>query len=236
MKMHWIPLLICLAAGSLPLSAALEAAPPEKTPQSLKWPDLKASIPFENPFDKLSAEQLLDLGVIAQLRSMEAQNKGDQVSHKMQTEAGEATARLEAQAVDINGLLAKRTEIAERRNRSKNAAATELNGALISLSGFVLPLEYKERKVTEFLLVPWVGACIHTPPPPSNQIVHVKPAKPFTTKGLFEAVTVTGVIQTSEMNKDLYHIDGNAKISISYTMSHTDISKYATSQSRDEKE
>ena len=39
----------------------------------------------------------------------------------------------------------------------------------------ILPLEISGARVTEFLLVPWVGACIHTPPtPPRNQIVYVK--------------------------------------------------------------
>mgnify|MGYP000132321726 CR=1 FL=1 len=53
---------------------------------------------------------------------------------------------------------------------------TEFNGQDISLPGFVVPLEYDENQnVTEFFLVPYFGACIHTPPPPANQIVLVSP-------------------------------------------------------------
>jgi len=50
----------------------------------------------------------------------------------------------------------------------------ELDGTSVGLPGFVVPLEYDEQqRVTEFFLVPFFGACIHTPPPPPNQIVYV---------------------------------------------------------------
>ena len=29
--------------------------------------------------------------------------------------------------------------------------------------------------IKEFLLVPYFGACVHSPPPPANQIIHVLP-------------------------------------------------------------
>lgn len=50
-----------------------------------------------------------------------------------------------------------------------------LDGQNIRLPGYIVPLEVSEEgRTTEFLLVPYFGACIHVPPPPSNQIVHVK--------------------------------------------------------------
>ena len=51
------------------------------------------------------------------------------------------------------------------------------------MPGYLLPLEFSGKLVSEFLLVPWVGACIHTPPPPPNQIVHVKTDKPIELAG-----------------------------------------------------
>lgn len=47
-------------------------------------------------------------------------------------------------------------------------------GARVKIPGFMVPLEDDSERVREFLLVPSMGACIHTPPPPPNQIVHVK--------------------------------------------------------------
>ncbi len=48
-----------------------------------------------------------------------------------------------------------------------------LDGKLVKIPGFMVPLEDNEQKVTEFLLVPSPQACIHVPPPPPNQMVYV---------------------------------------------------------------
>jgi uncharacterized protein len=52
-------------------------------------------------------------------------------------------------------------------------ALRKLNGVVVRIPGFMVPLEDTERRVTEFLLVPYFGACIHVPPPPPNQMAHV---------------------------------------------------------------
>ncbi|UAA39054.1 DUF3299 domain-containing protein [Paraneptunicella aestuarii] len=72
----------------------------------------------------------------------------------------------------------------------------ELNGQLVKIPGFVVPLEGDDVSLTEFLLVPFFGACIHVPPPPSNQIVYVKFAKPIPVDSLYDPVWVTGKLST----------------------------------------
>jgi len=47
---------------------------------------------------------------------------------------------------------------------------------LIKLDGFIAPLTQNNGKISEFLLVPYFGACIHVPPPPVNQTILVKTA------------------------------------------------------------
>ena len=52
----------------------------------------------------------------------------------------------------------------------------ELQGVINGVArvpGYMVPLEDNLEEVTEFLLVPYPGACIHVPPPPASQIVHV---------------------------------------------------------------
>ncbi|MDA9351851.1 DUF3299 domain-containing protein, partial [Ascidiaceihabitans sp.] len=46
---------------------------------------------------------------------------------------------------------------------------TDLNGQIVRLPGFIVPIEYSGTGVTAFILVPFVGACVHVPPPPPNQ-------------------------------------------------------------------
>jgi hypothetical protein len=79
-----------------------------------------------------------------------------------------------------------------------------MDGARIRIPGFIVPLEVAHHQITEFLLVPYFGACIHVPPPPSNQIIHVFPTKPLK-KGLqsMDAVWVSGELKTLPSNTDM---------------------------------
>jgi len=76
------------------------------------------------------------------------------------------------------------------------AVVPELNGQQVAIGGYVVPLDFDATTVKEFLLVPFVGACIHVPPPPANQIIYVKAEKGFEVGGQFDPVTVTGKMTT----------------------------------------
>lgn len=72
-----------------------------------------------------------------------------------------------------------------------------LDGAEVKLAGFVVPLERQGNALREFLLVPYFGACIHVPPPPANQIVHVVAPKPVPNTATMDAVWVSGKLALS---------------------------------------
>ncbi len=71
-----------------------------------------------------------------------------------------------------------------------------LNGKNIKIMGFLVPLDMTPQAIGEFLLVPFFGACIHTPPPPANQIIHVKPLEPMKGMRAMETVWVEGKLET----------------------------------------
>ena len=73
---------------------------------------------------------------------------------------------------------------------------SELNNKYVKIPGFVVPLEGDAESITEFLLVPYFGACVHVPPPPSNQIVYVKFSEGVPIDNLYDAVWVTGKLST----------------------------------------
>lgn len=52
----------------------------------------------------------------------------------------------------------------------------QLDGKTVRVPGFIVPLDDFAEEVTEFLLVPYFGACVHVPPPPPNQMVYVRMA------------------------------------------------------------
>jgi hypothetical protein len=78
-----------------------------------------------------------------------------------------------------------------------------LDGRNVRIGGYVVPLDFNQTSVTEFLLVPFVGACIHVPPPPANQIIYVRSPKGFAIAGTFDPVWVTGVIRTAAQSTGL---------------------------------
>lgn len=81
---------------------------------------------------------------------------------------------------------------------------SELNGTAIRLPGYVVPFDFSaEAKYSEFLLVPYFGACLHTPPPPPNQIVFVKADPAASITNIYDPVWVEGVLKTGEFNSDI---------------------------------
>lgn len=80
----------------------------------------------------------------------------------------------------------------------------ELDGRKIKLGGFAVPLDGDGKITTEFLLVPYYGACIHVPPPPANQAILITLDKPQDIiKQPFDAVWVEGVIKIERFSNEL---------------------------------
>ena len=79
-----------------------------------------------------------------------------------------------------------------------------LDGRRVRLGGYVLPFDFNaERQVRRFLLVPYVGACIHVPPPPPNQLVYVTTDAPVAIDGLWDPVFAEGVLRTRRHDNEL---------------------------------
>ncbi|WP_291813774.1 DUF3299 domain-containing protein [Limnobacter sp.] len=76
-------------------------------------------------------------------------------------------------------------------------------GKKVRIPGFAIPIEQSEKGVDELLLVPYFGACIHTPPPPANQIIHVKLSEPQPAVGAMQAYWVWGELTASKFSSEL---------------------------------
>jgi hypothetical protein len=211
--------LCCL---SLLSGALLTMSAFAEDPRQVMWADLvPKSATFDNPFLKLTPEQLARVSDVAAIR--DRRSRGDKSLSQAESESESVMVRkLEQAGIDVDGLLAKRREIIER-GRATNPL---LNGQNVRLPGYLLPLEFSGRQVSEFLLVPWVGACIHTPPPPPNQIVHVKPEKPIEMSGMFAPIWVTGLLTTGAIKKSLSLVDGSADIDVGYSLRASRVEPY----------
>lgn len=76
---------------------------------------------------------------------------------------------------------------------------TELDGKPVRLPGYIIPFDMGAEGVTSFMLVPYVGACIHTPPPPPNQLVFVTTDTPWPSESMWDPVWVSGRLSAKAM-------------------------------------
>lgn len=92
----------------------------------------------------------------------------------------------------------------------------DLDGIEAELAGYLVPLEAGPYGLTEFLLVPYDGACIHSPPPPANQVVWVRLLKPMPPPASFSVVVVSGRLSVQRQRSTLaasgYRLDGVAVV------------------------
>jgi uncharacterized protein len=106
----------------------------------------------------------------------------------------------EFKAMNLGGLSDADPKAAAMLKRMRetwdNAPGNHLiDGQAVRLPGYLVPLEDSQAGITEFLLVPYFGACIHTPPPPSNQIVHVKPRQAPKGFKAMDTVWISGTLK-----------------------------------------
>lgn len=89
---------------------------------------------------------------------------------------------------------------------ASSGVRTDWNGKIVRIPGFIVPIDYQGTGVTAFILVPYVGACVHVPPPPANQLVFVTTPTPYESDGLFEPVNVIGMFGVSSLSTHLAEI------------------------------
>jgi uncharacterized protein len=90
----------------------------------------------------------------------------------------------------------------------------DLADLVVRLPGFVVPIGTpRDGLINEFFLVPYIGACIHVPPPPANQMVYVRSASGIAADAIHEAYWVTGKMRVESRATPL----GTAAYAVSAT-------------------
>jgi uncharacterized protein len=130
------------------------------------------------------------------------------------------------QGVDIDALYERYLDWLGEIERRGTLTEKKLDGKQVAIAGYLLPLDFNPDGTTEFLLVPYFGACIHEPPPPPNQIIYVKSSAPFALTSLFEAVVITGTMRVQSEKKDLSFVDGSSEIALGYVLEDGSVEPY----------
>jgi uncharacterized protein len=129
-------------------------------------------------------------------KDLEALTNGPEIEHN----TPEVTAKL-----NMNNTASKQKGPQSPFDRAmvSTAVKPEFNNQRIRLISYIVPLEFDaEQKTTEFFLVPYYGACIHVPPPPPNQLIHVVYPKGFLQEDLQLPYWVEGTLHTQQITKD----------------------------------
>ena len=80
---------------------------------------------------------------------------------------------------------------------------SHLDGQSVKIAGFIVPLEFNAQKVTQFLLVPFYGACIHVPPPSPNQVIMVDFPDGLKLENLFDPMWIAGKMTTTIVKTEI---------------------------------
>ncbi|MEM6867157.1 MAG: DUF3299 domain-containing protein [Cyanobacteria bacterium P01_C01_bin.121] len=210
---------------------AMVPAAPATAQSAITWDDLQAhSTHLSNPYEHLSEEQTYRLSSLYKMRDWAKVNSPAPDSIEAEEIEWLEQYFIE-EGLDVDALLVHADDARtywQSRSQTTNA---DLESQSVQLSGYVLPLgdspkerpghrpaDSQARRVNEFLLVPYVGACIHVPPPPPNQMVYVKPETAIENPGLFSAVNITGTLRSHSGSYDLFRVDGTQAVTVSYAI------------------
>ncbi|HEY0818874.1 MAG TPA: DUF3299 domain-containing protein [Rhizobacter sp.] len=172
---RWVPVLALLVTGAIVLAAAI-LVPVGEAKRDFRRHD--ATPPADAAGDGFQAMQWAELvpagwNASAQIRPLQEQHRS----------LADDDPRARASLAKIRDVL------------DAAPADPALDGRRVRLPGYVVPLGGRQDDTTEFLLVPYFGACLHTPPPPSNQVVHVVLSGASRTLAAMDTVWVRGTLR-----------------------------------------
>ena len=203
------------------------AADKAQAAQKIYWETLLPQMePLKDPLGTLTQDQRFDIETIAWARTLKGSDLELVQNQQGIRDAQTYEAQFKAAGIDVDDLLVKYEQWLIEVERREKLVNSSLNGKEIRMPGYLLPLEFSEEGDTDFLLVPYVGACIHVPPPPANQIVFVRLSSKFKVSDIYTAVWITGIMKTQASSKELNLIDGAADIAVGYHLDGTTVIPY----------
>lgn len=207
----WIAMCFTMAVA-LPMTAA-------KAEKLIEWTNLLPEAePLTDPFNVLTQDQRFDIETIIWARGLSTDQRDLEYNRQPIEDAEKYERQFAKAGIDVEKLLREylvfQTEIAKRQEQVNGS----LNGSNIKIAGYLLPLEFSEKGEKDFLLVPYVGACVHVPPPPANQMVLVRLNKKMVVKDLYTPVWISGQLKTKLSNENLNLADGTRKVLVGYNI------------------
>ena len=205
------------AIAAMALSVVFALATDLHARKLIKWTNLlPQATALQDPLNVLTQDQRFDIETIIWARSLTAEER--ELDHNRQPveDAAKYERAFAKAGLNVEKLIEDQRAYEAEVERRQKLVNNSLNGADVKLAGYLLPLEFSETGEKDFLLVPYVGACVHVPPPPANQIVLVRLAEKMIVKDLFTPVWISGHMKTKQSSKALNLVDGTRNVTVGY--------------------
>ena len=202
-----LALAVVLLAGAVQVSAE---------PATIGFADLPdpAARDFVDPYRAMGTERLEDLKTVVRLdaRLAAGETLAPETRQRLEARRDAARQKLIANGFDTDALLAQRWVVAQQRKRALIATNPALDGAEVTLAGFLIPAGIGADGHATGYLVPQVGMCSHMPTPPPNELVrlHVDPS--LLVGSMYLPVRVSGTLRTQASDETVHVLDGQVRM------------------------
>ncbi|WP_373974302.1 DUF3299 domain-containing protein [Chitinibacter sp. SCUT-21] len=190
--------------------------------KNIKWSDLQPDSPtLRATVNKMSQDEKTRLMRAVQQRELKIMLDNGKLKASDLTQND--IKLIKENYSDLKPLIAEIEAFEKKRTKEMIPA---LNNQVVEIDGYLLPLKQNGKKVVEFLLVPVIGACIHVPAPPPNQLIVVQYPKGYEQSNLFAAVTVSGKLAIKSSTANLSLADGASDVPVGYTLAANEVREY----------
>ncbi|WP_425046489.1 DUF3299 domain-containing protein [Primorskyibacter sp. S87] len=202
-------------------------------PAKVEWVHLidQEAQNFEDPYKSLTNGQIGDLVTLVRLRERlnDVELPNDEKS-KLDVRVNELESSLLPVLTDIDWYISQRWVVAERREKAAWAGNQEFDGKQVTLTGFAIPAPQDTDGFPTAYLVPERGMCSHMPPPPPNQMVHVRLPKKWKPSTIYEPMQLSGTLSIAPSEQQIIVVDGPVPMRATFAMEVDHIQPYSPSQ------
>ncbi len=208
--------LISLVAAVLAATHALA-----EPPKAIAFSDLAdpLAVVFQDPFKEMGFDLLNELKLLLFLNQKLSENTlSEEERARLDTRRNAAKQKLEAKGHNIDALLAQRWDIAQKRQTASMATNPILDGAEVTISGYLIPAQRAEDGSLFGYLVSQVGMCSHFPSPPPNQLVRVRLRADQLNQSFYTPVRVSGQLNAKPSDTTIFILDGKSRMLSGWTL------------------
>ena len=208
------------------VAVLLAVATAQAEPTRIGFPDLPdpAAQDFDDPFRDMGFEMLGELRAFVRLEQRLASGEvPEDARPRLEARLEAARDTLTLAGHDIEELLAQRWVVAEARKRALLSTNPDLYRTKVTITGFLIPAGTNDDGLTVGYLVPEVGMCSHTPPPPPNQLIRVTFDAGSPARSPYTPVTAPGLLAPQESHETIFVRDGEVRMASMWNLEATEV-------------